>query len=121
MQRVYKHISFEQKDDVFCVRIRQSRLDERDIMALSLEVLDLIEERGCRKMVLCLGPGVLDCLYSVFMATLVMIQKTLVERGGVLKLCEVAPETLEVFHACHLRYYFDFEPDQDTAVAILAN
>src|SRR5437667_10398093 len=121
MERTYQHIKFEQKQDVFCVRLRRYRLEEQEIIAMADELLSLINDHGCRKMILCLGPGALDCLYSVFMATLVTVRRNLVERGGVLKLCEVSPETLEVFQACHLKQYFDFEPDQAAALAGLAN
>ncbi|HLJ91792.1 MAG TPA: hypothetical protein VKU02_01235 [Gemmataceae bacterium] len=121
MQRTFEHILFEQKQDVFCVRLRRNRLDEQDILAMAEELLHLINERGCRKLIFCLGPGVLDCLYSVFMATLVMVRRTLIDHGGVLKLCEVAPATLEVFQACRLKEFFEFEPDQATALAVLGN
>jgi anti-anti-sigma factor len=121
MDRIYRQISFEQKQDVFCVRLCRNRLEEEAILALADELLSLISERGCRKMILCLGPGSLDCLYSVFMATLVMVRRNLVERGGVLKLCEVSAETLEVFQACQLQQYFDFEPDQAAALAVLVD
>jgi len=121
MERVYRQIAFEQQHDIFCVRLRRNRLEEQDILVLADELLSLINEQGCRKMILCLAPGSLDCLYSVFMATLVMVRRNLVERGGALKLCEVSPETLEVFQACQLKQYFDFEPDQETALAVLAS
>jgi anti-anti-sigma factor len=121
MDPVYQNISFERKHDVFCVRLRRNRLEEKEILAMADELLRLIREEGCRKMILCLGPGALDCLYSVFLATLVTVRRRLRECGGVLKLCEVAPQTLEVFQACHLQQYFDFEPDQATAVRALAN
>jgi anti-anti-sigma factor len=119
MEHSYQHISFEQKQDVFCVRLRDKHLEEEDVLAMAQELLNLIHVQGCRKMILCLGPGSLDCLYSVFMAALVMVRRNLVERGGVLKLCEVSPQTLEVFQACHLQQYFDFEPDQAAAMAVL--
>ncbi len=121
MERVYRHISFEQRQDVFCVRLQHNRLEEEEILVMAQELLSLIHVQGCRKMILCLGPGSLNCLYSVFMAALVMIRRNLVERGGVLKLCEVSSETLEVFQACHLKQYFDFEPDQAAALADLTN
>jgi len=120
MQRVYRQISFERKQDMYCVRLRRTRLEEADIVALAEELLSLIQEQSCRKMILCLGPGALDCLYSVFLATLVTVRRKLQECGGVLKLCEVSPETLEVFEACQLQRYFDFEPDQAAAVRALA-
>lgn len=121
MERVYQQIAFEQHQDVFCVRLRHHRLEEQEILAMADELLSLINEQGCRKMILCLGPGLLDCLYSVFMATLVMVRRNLVERGGALKLCEVSPETFEVFQACQLQQYFDFAPDQAAALAGLAS
>ena len=78
---------------------------------------------GVRKgsLVLRLGPEPLDCLYSVFMAKLVRIRRHALEQGGALKLCDVHPHTRRVFEACHLDKYFDFAPDQETAVAALAN
>jgi anti-anti-sigma factor len=120
MEPIYRQILFERKQDVFCVRLKRNRLEEHEIIALADELLSLIHEQGCRKMILCLGPGLLDCLYSVFLATLVMVQRNLVDRGGVLKLCEVSPQTLEIFQACHLEQHFDFQPDQETALAGLA-
>jgi anti-anti-sigma regulatory factor len=120
MEHIYHHILFERKQDVFCVRLKHQRLEEHEIIALADELLHLINAQGCRKMILCLGPGLLECLYSVFLATLVMVQRNLVERGGALKLCEVSPETYEVFMACHLNQHFSFERDQETALAGLA-
>jgi anti-sigma B factor antagonist len=120
MEHIYRHIVFERKQDVFCVRLKRQRLEEQEIIALADELLHLINEQGCRKMILRLGPGLLDCLYSIFLATLVMVQRNLVERGGALKLCEVSPETFEVFQACHLNRHFSFEPNQETALAGLA-
>jgi hypothetical protein len=64
MERIYRQISVDQKQDVFCVRLCQKRLEEDDILVLAEELLSLVNEQGCRKMVLCLGPGLLDCLYS---------------------------------------------------------
>jgi anti-anti-sigma factor len=120
MQRNYRQIRFERREDVFCVRLRRNRLEEEEILAMAEELLSLIQEEGCRKMIFCLGPGVLDCLYSVFLAALVTVRRKLTEYGGALKLCEVSPQTREVFEACHLQKFFDFEPDQASAVQALA-
>jgi anti-anti-sigma factor len=120
MQRNYRQVSFERKQDVFCVRLRHNRLEEEEILVMAEELFSLIQDQGCRKMILCLGPGALDCLYSVFLATLVTVRRKLIDCGGVLKLCEVSPQTREVFEACHLHRYFDFEPDQAAAVRALS-
>jgi anti-anti-sigma regulatory factor len=77
----------------------------------------LVEEDGCRKMVLTLGPPEPEFLYSIFLAKLVSLQRRLRERGGALKLTGVGPNTLRIFEACRLVPLFDFAPDQDAAVA----
>jgi anti-anti-sigma factor len=120
MDRPFKRITVERQGDVFCVRLRKHKMDEADILEMADEMLNLINEQGCRKLVLSLGPGEVQCLYSVFLAKLVMVRRHLVERGGALKLCEASPETIGVFQACHLADYFDFVPDQASAIAALA-
>ncbi len=121
MERPFRHIAMERQGDVFCVRLRKHQMDEPDILEMADELLTLIDDQGCRKMVLSLGPGEVECLYSVFLAKLVMVRRYLMEHGGKLKLCEAAPETIDVFHACHLAEYFDFTPDQASAVAAMAS
>jgi hypothetical protein len=120
MPRPYQHILVDRKDDVFCVRLRRTHLEETDILEMADELISLIKEQGCRKMVLSLGPGPLHCLYSVFLAKLVMVRRNILEQDGRLILSDATPDTLEVFEACHLKEHFEFEPDQAVAVAALA-
>jgi hypothetical protein len=92
-------------------------MTETDILEMADELVSLIDDQGCRKMVIDLGPKELECLYSVFLAKLVMVQRHLAGRGGMLKVCNASPMTVEVFQACHLKEHFDFVPDKATAVA----
>ena len=71
-------------------------------------------------MVLSLGPGTLDCLYSIFMAKLVSVHRRLQDRQGALILCDVTPEVLTVFEACRLRTYFEFAPDRAAALEAMS-
>ena len=71
-------------------------------------------------MVFSLGPGALHCLYSVFLAKLVMCQRLLRERGGAMKLCDLTPEVRGVFEACKLHELFEFAQDRASAVAAFA-
>ncbi len=119
MSPLFKHIAVERQGDVFCLRLCKHQMDEPDILEMADEVVRLINKEKCRKMVLSLGPGELDCLYSVFLAKLVMIRRHLVEQGGVLKLCDACPETIGVFKACRLADFFEFVPDKATALAAL--
>lgn len=121
MDPVYRHIDVQLHGDVFCVRLRTRNLLETEILELADELVSLIIDRGCRKLALSLGPERLDCLYSVFLAKLVMLRRRMRECGGTLKLCDVPPEVMGIFDACHLRDFFEFAKDQPTAIATLTH
>lgn len=119
MQPPYQHITVQRRDGICCVRLRRQQMEEPAILEMAEELLNLINEQGCRKLALGLGPRPLECLYSIFLAKLVTIRRHLMDQGGALKLFEVAPETQEVFAACHLKEFFDFLPDEAAAIAAL--
>jgi hypothetical protein len=117
MSRSDRYIDVERRHDVFCVRLCQHRLEEPEIHDVARELLALVTDEGCRKLALGLGPQPPECLYSVFLAKLITVQRVLGERGGALVLCAVAPEVRAIFEACRLDYQFQFVPDFDAAVA----
>jgi hypothetical protein len=119
MELSYRQIAVERYGDVFCVRLRRRRMDENQIYELAEELTRLIDEEGCRKMAFSLGPGQMECLYSVFLAKLATLRCQLAERQGRLKICEATADTIAVFEACHLKQFFDFVPDLATAVGEL--
>src|SRR5262249_48812096 len=120
MQRAFQHIQVEHRGDVACVSLTDRWLDEAGVREMAEELLHLILDQGCRKLALCLGPQPLDCLYSVFLAKLVTVRRHLLERGGLLKLCAVHPETMKVFAVCRLDEYFEFCPTREAAVEAMA-
>jgi anti-sigma B factor antagonist len=115
-----RYINTERFGDVTCVSLKKQRLTEQEVLQLSDEVVGLIDG-GCHKVVISLGAGALQCLYSVFLAKLVMFQRLLRERGGALKLCDATPDVREVFQACRLDDLFDFAPDRNAAAAAFAS
>jgi anti-anti-sigma factor len=119
MERSYRHLKVDPVEDVFCVALKDTRLDEAEVYELADELLSLLNDRGCRKLILALGPDSPDCLYSVFIAKILMLRRRLVELGGVMKLCSVSPHVKSVFEACQLTNYFDFLPDKTAALASL--
>lgn len=114
-----RQITVDRIGDVTCVSLKSHRLGEDEVLQLADEVVGLIDG-GCRKLVISLGPEALHCLYSVFLAKLVMFQRVLRERGGALTLCDATPEMREVFRACRLDDLFVFAPDRSSAAAALA-
>jgi hypothetical protein len=117
MERPYRHIEVERIGDVFCIRLRNPTIDETGLYELSDDLNHLLGNDGCRKLVFSLGPEGPQCLYSVFLAKLVALQRRLRAADGGLKLCEVGPETRRIFDACHLTSLFTFVADKAAAVA----
>jgi hypothetical protein len=117
----YRHITVERHGDVFCVRLRRPRLTEPEMYQLADEVLDLFGREGCRRLALSLGPQPPDCMYSVFLAKLITIQRKLRSLDGEMVLCEVAPLVMPIFEATKLASQFQFVPDFDAAIARWAN
>jgi hypothetical protein len=94
-------------------------MDEKALQELGEEWTNLIDQQGCRHFVLSLGPKEPECLYSVFLAKLVSLQRRLNKQGGRLIIADASPHTMSIFAACHLTEIFQFTPDLDAAVAAL--
>ncbi len=120
MSQPYQHLGVERAGDVFCVRLRHARFEEAALYELCDELTRLVSEGGCRKLVLSLGPREPEFLYSIFLAKLVTLQRRLKEGGGALKLCDVGPDTMDIFDACGLTPLFEFCPDKAAALAALS-
>lgn len=120
MPRPYQHIAVERAGDVACVRLQQQHLDESQVQEMGDELLSVVGDDGCRKVVLALGPAPPYLIYSVFMGKLLALRRRLLDEGGGLKLCDVSPHVRGVFEALQLEKYFDFYPDQAAAVAAFA-
>jgi len=119
MERAFNQLEYLEQDGVFCARVKHQQLKEEDLEELSSELARLVDESGCRRMVHWLGPGDLECLYSVFLAKLINLQRRLEQVGGRLALAETSPNTHDVFRATGLEKYFKFYPDQSSAVQSL--
>jgi hypothetical protein len=121
MNDCYRWIEVERAGEVCCVRLREQRMDESGLHELGRELTHLVTEGAARKLAFSLEHISPDCMYSVFLAKLVTLRRTLQECGGALKLCAVTPDTLGVFEACQLKTHFDFVPDLATAIAAWAS
>jgi len=117
MTRPYHYIDVERRGEVFCTRLRKPQLDETQIHELAGELRQLVTDESCRKMALSLGPDSPQCLYSVFLAKLITLQRLLHEQEGELVLCDVSPPVRSIFATCCLDQLFRFLPNFDAAVA----
>jgi hypothetical protein len=120
MERPYQYIEVERHDDVFCVRLRVRRLLENELLEMADELVSLIIDGGCRKLALALGPTAPECMYSVFLAKLIMVRRRLKECGGALRIYGASPDVIGLFEACHLKEFFEFLPDKQAAIDSLS-
>ena len=116
MLQTYRLICVEVRDQVFCVRLSETRLEELDIPEFGEEMLSLADNDDCRFLALSLGPQTPRCLFSVFLSRLVVLRNAYRKRGGEMVLCQVGPQTYSAFTGCHLHGEFVFLPDFDAAV-----
>jgi anti-anti-sigma factor len=116
MGRAFKYIDVQVDGDICTVSLREQRPDDATVRAAAEEIESLIDD-GCRKLVFRFGPVVF--LYSVLIARLIKLRRTLAEQGGRFALCEVSPPVMTVFESCQLQDYFEFCPDVGAALAAL--
>jgi anti-anti-sigma regulatory factor len=121
MDRLFRHIRVQYHGDVFCVAPRECRLDEPALSAMTEEIINLIENYGCRKLIFSLGKDSLDCLYSLLLGKLLTIQRHIQLHEGVMKLCDATPEVYSAFEVCQLHNIFDFVPDQASGLKAFAS
>jgi anti-anti-sigma factor len=120
MVRAYRHLDVEHHEDIFCVRLRQRRLDEDALYELGEELNALVDQDGCRKMILSLGPKAPECLYSILLGQLVATQRRLHEQDGALLIVDANPDTVAIFEACRLKDLFAFAADRKAAIKALS-
>ncbi len=111
----YQHIAVEPHGDVCFVRLLGPFNQEPRINAMADELVHLITEAGCRKLVVNMER--LDYLFSVMLGRLEYVRRHLDERGGRMKLCNVAPLVHEVFVKSKMAHRFDFAPNIASAIS----
>src|SRR5690242_7575531 len=102
MERPYHYIKVEKNPPLCCVHLKQQFFSDRELEDLGAEIARLVDEDGCRKVVLVLGPEEPQCLYSVFLAKLVNLQKRLENDGGALALTNLNSTAQAFFEAAGL-------------------
>lgn len=116
---MYRSIHVEQIDDVFVVGFQHSTLDDVWVQQLGEDVQDLIEKRGCRKLIVSLANC--EALYSVLLGKLMTVRRHVLSVDGRLILTDANPLVREVFVTCKLDGYFEFAPDREAALERMAS
>jgi anti-sigma B factor antagonist len=89
-------------------------LDAANIQELGEELYKLVEDDGCRSILLDFGN--VEFLSSAALNKLIILDKKIKDHAGALKLCNLLPEIREVFVITRLNQLFDIRDTQDAAL-----
>lgn len=119
MDSAFRQIQVENRGSVYCVRLKHRRMNDADLVMLGDELAEIIQRERCQALVVGLGFDMLECVYSMFLGTLISTRRQLLDRGGQLHLCEVGPASLGVLKTCKLTELFEIHPDMESAIKAL--
>lgn len=103
-------------EDVAVVRFTVPRLTEEiNLEQLGHELCILIEQHGCRKMVVSLTG--LEYLTSSGLGKLIALHRKMHRETGSVVFCDASPTVTDILHASRLDTYFHCAPDITSALA----
>jgi anti-anti-sigma factor len=93
----------------------RSLLGDDLVTALSEQLLQAVEERGCRKLVLNFAR--VESMTTAMVGRLILLQQRIEAGGGRLALCTLDPFLLQIFNVLRLGDVFAIHADEAAALA----
>ncbi len=110
-----RRLEVEQIGDVTVVNfIDRKILDEQNIQVIGEQLFGLVDEEGCRKLLLNFGN--VEFLSSAALGKLITLNKKLQAAKGRLILCNIDPQIHEVFEITKLDKFFNIQKEEQTAL-----
>ena len=114
------YITIRAEGDVTVIAFKLDRITEEDnIEQLGHELFTLVDQKGCRKLVVDLQN--VEYITSSVIGKLISLHRKLHRAGGMLVLCNLSPKLEDVFRTSRLIDYFQCASGVDKAVARLAS
>jgi anti-sigma B factor antagonist len=108
-------LDVEPAGDVTVVRINCAQLwNEEEVLLLRERLCRLVEQAGCRDLVLDLGP--VESLVSSMTCLLIALHKRTRASGGRLALCGLRPWVARLLETLRLDHYFDVYSGANEAI-----
>jgi anti-sigma B factor antagonist len=112
----YRRLAIEEVGDVTVVRFRDQKiLDDLNIQELGRELAQLVEVENRKKLLL--NFSAVEFLSSAALGKLITLDKKVKAAAGMLKLCNIQPQTYEVFAITKLNRLFDIKDNEADALA----
>jgi anti-sigma B factor antagonist len=113
------YLGVRNRNGVFVIRFGEHKiLDEMTIKKFGDELLRVADREDCRHLLLNFV-GVVG-FSSVMLGILLMLRKKMSLKPGTIKLCQVGPEIMDVFHATKLGQLFEIVNDEQEAIKAFA-
>ena len=113
--RYRRRLSVIDQGDVAVVHFLDKKiLDEANIQQIGDQLFALVEKDGRKKILLNFGN--VEFLSSAALGKLITLHKKVQETKGLLKLCMIRPELLEVFKITQLNKLFDIRGEEQEAL-----
>ncbi len=110
-----RRLEVEQIGDVTVVNfIDRKILDEQNIQIIGEQLFSLVDEEGCRKLLLNFGN--VEFLSSAALGKLITLNKKLQAAKGRLILCNIDPQIHEVFEITKLDKFFNIQKEEQAAL-----
>jgi anti-anti-sigma factor len=112
----YRRIASSERSGVTVIRFLETKItDPARIEELSRELSKLVDTEHPYKLLLNFDK--VDYLSSEALRVFLLLNKKIKGRGGLLKLCNVAPEIFQVFEITGLNKLFDIRPTEVDALS----
>ena len=112
----YRRLTVDEVGDVTVVHFRDQKiLDDLNIQELGQELARLVEVENRKKLLLNFSS--VEFLSSAALGKLITLDKKVKAAEGMLKLCNIQPQTYEVFAITKLNRLFDIKEDEADALA----
>ena len=106
-----RRLEVEQIGDVTVVNfIDRKILDEQNIQIIGEQLFSLVDEEGCRKLLLNFGN--VEFLSSAALGKLITLNKKIQAAKGRLILCNIDPQIHEVFEITKLDKFFNIQKEE---------
>lgn len=112
----YRRLDCNEIGDITVVRFRDQRITEDiNIQELGQELFQLVELQRRKKLLLNFTN--VEFLSSAALGKLIILERKVKSREGLLKLSNIRPTIYEVFEMTRLNRYFDIKDDEADALA----
>lgn len=110
------YITIQVEGDVCIVQFVLSQLrDDENIEQMGYELFALVEQYGCRKIVLSLHG--IEYITSSVLGKMITLHRKLHRQKGMLVICEVPEHVADILRSSRLLTYFNVADNRDAAVA----